>query len=223
MASFLHRPFQGDFPVASLFDHDLPISWDDANGVVIPWWGTPVATLDGHKGYDWVMPEGTPLLAAAAGIVTRSGLSNEAFCPPLGRSTRNRVVVVVHTTVEGERFAVAYTHVSAEVVGVGDVVAPGQLLAFSGNTGCSLGPHLHFQVEHQRRATAPGILGGLGVPAVREVAVDPYGWEGSGPDPWSVADLGAASAFLWLPGEAPPMGPMAGPLPGSASAESSDS
>jgi murein DD-endopeptidase MepM/ murein hydrolase activator NlpD len=210
VAAFMHRPFQGDFPVTSLFDHDLPISWDDANGIVIPWWGTPVETLDGHKGYDWAMPEGTPLLAAASGIVTRSGLGDEVYCPPLGRSTRNRRVVIVHTTAEGQRFAVAYAHTSSEVVAVGDAVTPGQLLAYSGNTGCSLGPHLHFQVEYHRSTTAPGVLGGLGVPAVREVAVDPYGWAGSGPDPWALADLGAPSALLWLPGEAPVVGPSGG-------------
>jgi len=195
---FLLSPFHGAYPVTNVFDHDLPLSWDDRNGRVLAWWGDSIEALDGHMGYDWVMPEGTPLLAAASGIVTRAGLGSEQYCPPLGRSTRNGSVVVLHETPEGEHFAIAYAHISRAEVSAGDAVAAGQVLALSGNTGCSTGPHLHFQVEYQSRAQAPVITGGVGVPAVRGIAVDPFGWAGGGPDPWSENPWGARSSWLWL-------------------------
>ena len=211
VAPFMVRPFEGEFPVVSVFDHDLPISWDDTNGRVLAWWGETIEALDGHMGYDWVMPEGTPLLAAAAGTVTRAGIADAQYCPPLGRSTRNGSVVILHQTPEGERFAIAYAHISRPAVRVGDRVAAGQVVAYSGDTGCSTGPHLHLQVEYQSRDEGPGGLGGLGVPAVRGIAVDPYGWSGPGQDPWAENPWGARSTWLWL--DAPPVGPVASAAP----------
>lgn len=207
VAPFLHRPFAGDFPVTSVFDHDLPLSWDDHNGSVLAWWGDTIQALDGHMGYDWVMPEGTPLLAAASGFVTRAGLSPVAYCPPLGRSVANTAVVIIHETPEGERFVVAYSHVSSVNVEVGDIVEPGQVVALSGTTGCSSGPHLHFQVEYEAPWLAPTTAGALPVTAEVGVAVDPYGWAGSGVDPWARHPLGAVSQRLWVDGAAPESGP----------------
>ena len=206
VAPFMVRPFEGDFPVVSVFDHDLPISWDDSNGRVLAWWGDTIEALDGHMGYDWVMPEGTPLLASASGTVTRAGLANSQYCPPLGKTTQNESLVILHQTPGGERFVIAYSHISKAEVSVGDTVAAGQLVARSGDTGCSTGPHLHFQIEYQSRAEAPGVLGGLGVPAVRGIAVDPYGWSGPGQDPWAENPWGARSTWLWV--DAPPVGPV---------------
>jgi murein DD-endopeptidase MepM/ murein hydrolase activator NlpD len=203
VAPFLHRPFAGDFPSSNVFDHDLPISWADTNGSVLAWWGDTVQALDGHMGYDWGMPEGTPLLAATGGLVTRAGLSPTSYCPPLGESTANQAVVVLHETPEGESFLILYSHASVVKVEVGDWVEPGQMVALSGSTGCSTGPHLHFQVEYLARWEAPTTAGGLPIIGEGGTAVDPYGWAGSGPDPWARHPLGAVSQRLWMAGEAP--------------------
>jgi murein DD-endopeptidase MepM/ murein hydrolase activator NlpD len=200
---FLARPFEGDFELTNVFDHDLPLLWDDANGVVVAWWGDTIDALDGHEGYDWLMPEGTALRAAAGGIVTRAGLGSQTYCPPLRRRTRGGVVGILHLTPEGESYMIFYSHVSRSDVSVGDIVEAGQQVALSGDTGCSTDPHLHFQVEYRRRDAAPAPPGALSVPAERSVAVDPYGWEGSRPDPWSTSVLGARSQWLWLEGQAP--------------------
>jgi len=203
IAPFLRKPFAGDYPVTSFFDHDLPIRWGDANGYQLTFWGERAVGLDGHEGYDFAMPEGTPLLATAAGIVTRAGWSNDSYCPPLGRSTRNLRVVIRHDVAGGERFVTAYVHLREVLVEVGERVAAGQPIALSGNTGCSTGPHLHFQVEREARGEAPSAIGALGVPAERSVVVDPFGWDGSGGDPWSVTSVGSRSWGLWLEGAVP--------------------
>jgi len=203
VAPFLHRPFAGDFPLTNVFDHDLPLSWADTNGEVLAWWGDTIRALDGHMGYDWGLPEGTPLLAAAGGFVTRAGWSEEQYCPPLDRVVANRAVVILHETPEGERFVILYSHLADVHVGVGDLVKPGDVVGLSGTTGCSTGPHLHFQVEYQARWEAPTTPGALGVVAEGGVAVDPYGWSGQGPDPWAELPEGVVSRSLWMAGEAP--------------------
>ena len=177
---------------------------------MLSWWGEVVDRLDGHQGYDWPMPEGTPLLAAAPGVVTRAGTSEEAYCPPLGRSVGNTRVVILHTTSEGASFYVLYSHLSSTATHVGDVVDRGQVIGYSGDTGCSTGPHLHFQVERVVPASGPTLPGALGVFAERNVVVDPYGWAGNGPDPWARAPWGAESQWLWQDGEAPAVRPASG-------------
>ena len=74
------RPFNGTYPTGTFFDHDKPVS-DDSNGFVRTLCGARDATqVDGHPGYDWRMPEGTPLLAVADGVVLFAGLESPRPC-----------------------------------------------------------------------------------------------------------------------------------------------
>jgi murein DD-endopeptidase MepM/ murein hydrolase activator NlpD len=64
------KPFSGDYGTVNFFDHDLPFEFNDHNGYQLAWFGWKFsAGIDGHNGYDWAMPEGTPLLAVAPGTV----------------------------------------------------------------------------------------------------------------------------------------------------------
>jgi hypothetical protein len=40
---------------------------------------------------------------------------------------------------------------------------------------------------------------------VQFLPIDPYGWEGPSPDPWSINDPGKASYWFWKEGQAPDM------------------
>ena len=86
-----------------------------------------------HEGIDIAVPSGTPVVAAAAGTVIVAGW--------LGGY--GNLVVVDH----GNGIATAYGHNTSVTVGVGQSVAQGQLIAYSGNTGHSTGPHVHFEVR----------------------------------------------------------------------------
>jgi len=98
-----------------------------------------------HGALDYGIPVGTEVYAAAEGVVLAAGWSNSGY---------GNYVCLQHAN--GMR--TYYAHGNGKFyVDVGDVVARGELIMLSGNSGRSTGPHLHF-----------------------EVRVSPYNWYGPG-------------------------------------------
>lgn len=192
----LRVPFAGTFAASNPFDHDLPHEFADSNGFVLDWSGARLlGRLDGHNGYDWPMPVGTPVLAAADAQVLFAGGEAPWSCPLLRGATVSALYVHLrHTAPTGELFATLYVHLSRIDVQTGDSVRAGQQIGLSGNTGCSTGPHLHFGVGRQLYARSGSRKG---------TVVDPFGWRGNGLDPWLLQPDGAASSRLWIPGQEP--------------------
>ena len=88
MLPIFGRPFAGAFPIGNFFDHDKPID-GDANGYVLTSCSARDAgQVDGHPGYDWRMPEGTPLLAVADAVVLTAGLEAPRYRPSLNRTVQ---------------------------------------------------------------------------------------------------------------------------------------
>ena len=85
-----------------------------------------------HTGLDFPADVGTPILAAAAGIVF--GIETH---PAYGR-----VLEIDH----GNGLSTRYAHCSTVEVAAGALVKRGQLVARVGTSGRSTGPHLHFEV-----------------------------------------------------------------------------
>jgi murein DD-endopeptidase MepM/ murein hydrolase activator NlpD len=94
-----------------------------------------------HEGIDLAVGNGTPVVASAAGTVIVAGWMGGY----------GNLVVVDH----GNGIATAYAHNTSVTVGVGQSVAQGQLVAYSGNTGNSTGPHVHFEVRVNGAAVDP--------------------------------------------------------------------
>jgi murein DD-endopeptidase MepM/ murein hydrolase activator NlpD len=86
-----------------------------------------------HEGIDFLADTGSPIVAAAAGVVVFAG-----FHPQYGY-----VVDIDH----GNDLVTRYAHTSKIFVKEGDVVQRGQKIAEVGSTGRSTGPHLHFEVR----------------------------------------------------------------------------
>lgn len=92
---------------------------------------------------DFAMPEGTPVLAARSGIVVevQDGFARGGLKPAL--LERANLVAIAHA----DGTLASYGHLRAGIrVAEGDTVGRGQLLGFSGSTGFSARPHLHFHV-----------------------------------------------------------------------------
>lgn len=94
-----------------------------------------------HSGIDIGAPWGTPVYAAADGVVDYAGY----------KGGYGRFVRVQH----GEGLATAYAHMSGIATGGGAFVRKGQLVGYVGSTGLSTGPHLHYEVYRDGRAVNP--------------------------------------------------------------------
>lgn len=94
-----------------------------------------------HNGIDMGCPQGSPVLAADGGTVTRAGY-NGSF---------GYLVVIDHQN----GMETYYAHNSELLVSVGDKVFQGQQISRSGNTGRSTGPHLHFEIRVNGSPTNP--------------------------------------------------------------------
>ncbi len=87
-----------------------------------------------HKGVDFRAPTGTPIPAAGAGRVVARGFNRG----------HGNFVKIRHNG----SFETLYAHMSkfAKNVKVGTVVKQGQIIGYSGSTGLSTGPHLHYEI-----------------------------------------------------------------------------
>ena len=89
-------------------------------------WGTV------HKGIDWACSTGTPVFASSAGVVERAEYS----------SSYGYVVYIDHPDGRQTRYA----HNSKLACKAGQSVKQGEVIAYSGSTGNSTGPHVHFEI-----------------------------------------------------------------------------
>lgn len=93
----------------------------------------------GHDGADMVAPSGTPIFAAAGGVVRTSADSVGGY----------GVCIIIDSVIGGQRVSTKYGHMTlgTRAVSVGQTVQPGQFIGKVGNTGHSFGSHLHFEVH----------------------------------------------------------------------------
>lgn len=89
-----------------------------------------------HKGIDFGIPVGTPIYAPADGVVDFA--SN-------GYNGGYGIMLKVEHSFGFKTF---YAHLNKIAVNKGDFVQKGQLIAYSGNTGRSTGPHLHYEIRY---------------------------------------------------------------------------
>lgn len=106
---------------------------------------TPFATANpqvyngkGHTGIDFAASIGTPVKAAMSGTVV--GVANTDLIPTC--YSYGKWIMVKHPN----GLSTLYAHLSLQTVKIGDTVVTGQTIGYSGNTGYSTGPHLHFGV-----------------------------------------------------------------------------
>lgn len=142
-------------------------------------WPTTTRRLSGnypgHSGIDIPVPVGTPMYAAANGVITYTGW---------GKGYGN----AIFANLAG--MPAVYGHGSRPMVKPGDQVRAGQVIGLSGNTGRSTGPHVHFEV-------APGGFARPGNRALtlRWLGYDSGGWLAPGVTP-TVNNTGRPEAVL---------------------------
>ncbi|MDX2255975.1 MAG: peptidoglycan DD-metalloendopeptidase family protein [Pseudanabaenaceae cyanobacterium bins.39] len=117
----------------STFRFNLPV-----NGAISSGFGWRIHPITGekrlHKGVDFAAPTGTPIFAAADGIVTDAGWTEDGY---------GNIVELKHE----DGSVTLYAHTNKVYVSKGQVVKQGQAIAEVGSTGRSTGPHLHFELQ----------------------------------------------------------------------------
>lgn len=88
-----------------------------------------------HKGMDFAVPVGTPVMAAGSGTIRFEGREHGY----------GNFLLINH----GNGYSTAYGHLSRFAAGLhnGSHVRQGQVVAYSGNTGITTGPHLHYEIR----------------------------------------------------------------------------
>lgn len=97
-----------------------------------------------HEGLDFAAPRGTPIVAAAGGVVVKARYV----------SGYGKLVEIDH----GNKLVTRYAHASKLLVKEGDLVYRGQQIAKVGSTGRSTGAHLHFEVRVADKAADPRLF-----------------------------------------------------------------
>lgn len=119
-----------------------PFHWPlDQRGIITRGQVGPGPRDETHSGLDIAVPIGTPIRASGGGIVAELGEDAEY----------GLFVILDHP----DEYQSLYGHASRLLVGEGDTVAAGQVVALAGSTGRSTGPHLHFEIRRGARAIDP--------------------------------------------------------------------
>jgi murein DD-endopeptidase MepM/ murein hydrolase activator NlpD len=120
-----------------------------------------------HTGVDLSVPEGSDVHATAEGIVTRASED----------SMNGKLVIIDH----GRGVTTAYCHNSVFRVSVGQHVKVGDVIAQSGNTGRSTGPHVHYQLELAHQPVDPFLFKGKEMRVAVELPQAPGPKKGADP------------------------------------------
>ena len=111
-----------------------------------------------HRGVDFGAPTGTPIYAAAAGTVSvELGYNKCKPNSPNSSTTRNcggqygNAIYIQH---DGG-YETRYGHLDSYIVQAGQTVSTSQIIGYCGNTGYSLGSHLHFELLQNGRHINP--------------------------------------------------------------------
>lgn len=131
---------------------DRPEWINPVNGTITSLFGMRVNPItmsqEFHNGLDIAVPEGTPVLSVRCARVYHIG-----YTPINGIYMRLRC---------DEGYQIVYAHLSEILAAVDDQVTQGDIVALSGNTGQSTGPHLHYGISRGGQRLDPlGRVAGL--------------------------------------------------------------
>lgn len=129
--------------LASIKENTLTWRWPLARNRVTSHFGD--RGNDHHDGIDLRASIGTPVFAAAEGVVVYAGARIRGY---------GKMIVLKHAS----GLSTVYAHNSKLVVSEGGRVRRGQKIALSGNSGRSSGPHVHFEIRRGTKAINPVAL-----------------------------------------------------------------
>lgn len=157
----------GGYPVegpATIYDSNRPYALPFEKGYAADLYQGYFGTLshEGEYSLDFLMPIGTRVLAARAGIIEKVVESNTSTCP-ITKNCEANYIYLRHS--DGTQARYIHIDTNGACVQVGELVDQGDVIALSGHIGISSLPHLHFQVV----SANPNQLSSEDKPAFRDV------------------------------------------------------
>lgn len=114
------------------------------------WRTDPVyGTQNFHSGLDIGLKVGSPVIAAADGVVVSASFKTTGY---------GYNVILEHVDKDGNKWNTRYAHLDQIVAKVGEPVYRGDVIAASGSTGKSTGPHLHFEIIYNGSKVNPELF-----------------------------------------------------------------
>lgn len=141
--SYTYQFAMGDVTITkydNFFVYDLPFQHGKSYTVSQGYHGK--LSHQNENALDFTMPEGTEILAARDGIIVQVVQSNTESCLQEDCKKYNNYVTVMHS--DGTFASYVHIKYNGSKYSLGDVVKRGDVIAYSGNTGWTNGPHLHF-------------------------------------------------------------------------------
>ena len=186
--------------------------WVVSGGYIGSFGGPSYLLYDGHAGYDYGYRFGAPLIAPRAGRLCKA--QEDYVNGRFGFTSaweKFHTYYIDHGVFDGRGYATWYLHAmdletdAQRALAPGECidVAEGEIVARVGNQG-TFAPHLHFEARVYDPARGPEGLGSK--------VIDPYGWTGAEPDPWTDPQENpqaeTRTAPLWEDGQCSPFGPI---------------
>ena len=128
-----------------LFQRPVPLTGPHSVERSYPYGSTQDGKREVHHGVEFYNPQGTPVLAAAAGQVVFAGDDRQTQLAWVPAFYGN--VVVLEHSLGGETFYTLYGHLYRVDVSVGQQVAAGEPIGEVGASGTAIGSHLHFEIR----------------------------------------------------------------------------
>lgn len=128
-----------DRPIGSTYQNTIDRSY--------PYASTQQGMFDPHHGVEFPNPSGTPVSAAADGVVVYAGTDDLTVLGPYTGFYGNVIILRHPELYEGDDLFTLYAHLSVIDIEVGDKVAAGDTIGKVGASGAADGSHLHFEVR----------------------------------------------------------------------------
>ena len=135
-----------------LSDNTVLMHWPLNNHIITAGWTYNDGSA--HNAIDLRASVGTPVFAAEPGTVNMVQYWDGKTIK--GNQSYGNLIRIRHSNYQGtKQLETYYAHLSKILVSNGQTVSEGQIIGYSGNTGHSTGPHLHFEVRVNRNRSNP--------------------------------------------------------------------